>query len=185
MKKLFYDGLEKIVYEFENGTLPLSKKDGMKTDSGDQQQDILNTPGQIDLLEQIKEEQNTIDIKSFNKYFPYKRPDKMLQTLYNSKSKADNYDKVSSIYGSFHYFADNVEEKPTCTNKKEEIKILDIVNKILDFNEQNQLVHGLKILTPNQILNRLLISLAQLNAGHNSEKFKSKIRQLLYSLYRL
>ena len=31
---------------------------------------------------------------------------------------------------------------------------------------------------------RLPISLAQLNAGNNSEKLKNKIRQLLHSLYR-
>ena len=43
---------------------------------------------------------------------------------------------------------------------------------------------GLKILTPNQPLSRLPISLAQLNAGNNSEKLKNEIRQLLYSLYR-
>ena len=35
------------------------------------------------------------------------------------------------------------------------------------------------------MLSRLPISLAQLNAENNSEKLKNKIRQLLYSLYRL
>ena len=43
---------------------------------------------------------------------------------------------------------------------------------------------GLKILTPNQMLSRLPIALAQLKAGNNSEKPKNEIRQLLYSLYR-
>ena len=43
---------------------------------------------------------------------------------------------------------------------------------------------GLKILTPNQMLSRLPISLAQLKARNNSEKLKNEIRQLLYSLYR-
>ena len=43
---------------------------------------------------------------------------------------------------------------------------------------------GLKILTPNQMLSRLPITLAQLKAGNNSEKLKNEIRQLLYSLYR-
>ena len=43
---------------------------------------------------------------------------------------------------------------------------------------------GLKILTPNQILSRLPISLAQLEAGNNSEKLKNEIRQVLYSLCR-
>ena len=35
---------------------------------------------------------------------------------------------------------------------------------------------GLKILTPNQMLGRLPISLAQLKAGNNSEKLKNEIR---------
>ena len=43
---------------------------------------------------------------------------------------------------------------------------------------------GLKILTPNKMLSRLPISLAQVKAGNNSEKLKNEIRQLLYSLYR-
>ena len=63
-------------------------------------------------------------------------------------------------------------------------KILEIAEKILEFNKQNQSGKGLKILTPNQMLNRLPITLAQLNAGSNSEKLKSEIRQLLYSFYR-
>ena len=42
----------------------------------------------------------------------------------------------------------------------------------------------LKILTPNQMLSRLPITLAQLKAGNNSEKLKNETRQLLYSLYR-
>ena len=48
----------------------------------------------------------------------------------------------------------------------------------------NQQGKGLKILTPNQMLIRLLIVLAQLKAGTNSEKLKNELRQLLYSLYR-
>ena len=62
--------------------------------------------------------------------------------------------------------------------------IADIVELILNFNERNQEGKGLKILTPNQMLSRLPISLAQLKAGNNSEKLKNEIRQLLYSLYR-
>ena len=49
---------------------------------------------------------------------------------------------------------------------------------------RNQQGKGLKILTLNQMLSRLPISLAQLKAGNNSEKLKNEIRQLLYSLYR-
>ena len=59
--------------------------------------------------------------------------------------------------------------------------MVDIVEKILEFNEQNQQGKGLKILTPNQMLTRLPIALAQLNTGNNSEKLKNEIRQILYS----
>ena len=61
---------------------------------------------------------------------------------------------------------------------------VDIVENILEFNRQQQQQQGLKILTPNQMLSRLPIALAQLKAGNNSEKLKNEIRQLLYSLYR-
>ena len=50
---------------------------------------------------------------------------------------------------------------------------------------RNKKGQGLKILTPEQMLSRLPISLAQLKAGNNSQKLKNEIRQLLYSLYRL
>ena len=43
---------------------------------------------------------------------------------------------------------------------------------------------GLKILTNQQMLNRLPILLAQIQAENNSIKLKNKLRQILYSLYR-
>ena len=43
---------------------------------------------------------------------------------------------------------------------------------------------GLKILTPNQMLKRLPIVLAQIKAGNNSESLLNEIRQIVYFLYR-
>ena len=60
----------------------------------------------------------------------------------------------------------------------------DLESKESAAQRRNQQGKGLKILTPNQMLNRLPISLAQLKAVNNSEKLKNEIRQLLYSLYR-
>ena len=71
------------------------------------------------------------------------------------------------------------EKKPENPNET-----VDTVESILDFNRQEQ-GQGLKTLTPNQMLSRLSISIAQLKAGNNSEKLKNEIKQLLYSLYRL
>ena len=50
--------------------------------------------------------------------------------------------------------------------------------------KEKEVAKGLKILTPNQMLSRLSISLAQLKAGNNSGKLKNEIRELLYSLCR-
>ena len=63
-------------------------------------------------------------------------------------------------------------------------KILEIVKEIADFDKKirKQQGLGLKILTPDQMLSRLPITLAQLKAVNNSEKLKNEIRQLLYSL---
>ena len=63
-------------------------------------------------------------------------------------------------------------------------KIKDIVERLLEFNNKIQSEQGLKILTPSQMLSRLPITLAQLKAGNNSEKFKNEIRQLLHSSHR-
>ena len=68
------------------------------------------------------------------------------------------------------------------SEKEKEIEkpyeIMDIVEKILEFNRQ-QHGKGLKIITPNQMLNRLPISLAQLKAGNNSEKLKKRNQAII------
>ena len=43
---------------------------------------------------------------------------------------------------------------------------------------------GLKILNNKQMLNRLPILLAQIQAGNNSKLLKNELRQIIYSLYR-
>ena len=63
-------------------------------------------------------------------------------------------------------------------------KIVYLVEEILKFNEkhQNQQGQGLKTLTPQQMLSRLPIFLAQLKAENNSKELKNETR--LYLLYR-
>ena len=53
-----------------------------------------------------------------------------------------------------------------------------------DSNGSGNVDTGLKILTNKQMINRLPILLAQIQAGNNSSKLKNEIRQILYSLYR-
>ena len=63
-------------------------------------------------------------------------------------------------------------------------EIINIVEHILYFNQLEQQGLGLKILTPDQMLSKLTITLAQLKAGNKCEKRKNGIRQLFYSSYR-
>ena len=42
---------------------------------------------------------------------------------------------------------------------------------------------GRKVLTPKQMLQRLPIALAQVQAGNNSQNLLNEIRQIVYSLY--
>ena len=58
-------------------------------------------------------------------------------------------------------------------------EMLEIFNYLGEIFNQPTEGEGLKILTPNQMLSRLPITLVQLKAGNNSEKLKNKIRQLL------
>ena len=50
--------------------------------------------------------------------------------------------------------------------------------------KEEQQGKGLKILTPNQMLKRLPIALAQVKAGNNSDSLLNEIRQIVYSLCR-
>ena len=58
----------------------------------------------------------------------------------------------------------------------------ELESEELAAERRNQQAKGLKILTLDQMLSRLPITLAQLKAGNNSQKLKNKIRQLLYNL---
>ena len=111
----------------------------------------------------------------------------MAKKLFETKDKNKNNELVKLIKVIWSNLKDETKKmsKEEIENKKPD-KILKIVEEILIFNRENQKQQGLdlKILTPNQMLSRLPISLAQLKAGNNSEKLKNEIRQLLYSLYR-
>ena len=97
------------------------------------------------------------------------------------KHKSKNNIFVNGINSGSRDLKDEIKKM-----SKEEIgvekpgKILRIVEEILNFNEKIQKEtggKGLKILTWNQMLSSLPITLAQLKAGNNSEKLKNEIRQ--------
>ena len=78
---------------------------------------------------------------------------------------------------------DEIKEISDDETKIEKVyEVLSIVEKILEFNRQNQERQGLKILTPDQMLSRLPISLAQLKAENNSKKMKSDNYYIFYTV---
>ena len=99
----------------------------------------------------------------------------------------ENRSEANKIENSLVNLMKLLESAPKSDVKQIEIFYkIRIAELIFYFNSknQNQEGSGLKILTPNQLLSRLPILLAQLNARNNSEKLKNKVRQLLNSLYR-
>ena len=70
------------------------------------------------------------------------------------------------------------DEQPDTTN------MLELESEESAEQNKKQRGVGLKILTPDQMLSRLSITLVQLKAGNNSQKLINETRKLLYSLYR-
>ena len=121
----------------------------------------------------------------FKDYFNFLVPSALAKELYEIKNKNKNNKLVNAIKSGLSDLKDKIKEMSEDEKESDQPdKILKLVEKIIEFNKQNQSGPGLKILTPHQMLSRLPISLAQLKAGNNSEKLKNEIRQLLYSLYR-
>ena len=68
--------------------------------------------------------------------------------------------------------------------KGREMVLTAFKSRIFQVSKESQEGEGLKILTPNQMLKRLPIALAQAKARNNSESLLNEIRQIVYSLYR-
>ena len=136
--------------------------------------------GANEFNELINNKETDINSVSFKKHFSFQRPSEMLKAVYTTKNRRKNEKLVNVIESGL---SDLNMKLKKCLMMKLKWKIVDIVKKILEFNRQNQEGQGLKIVTPDQIISRFPINLAQLKAENNSEKLKNEIRQLLYSLY--
>ena len=122
----------------------------------------------------------------FQHHFNFVVPSALAKQLYETKNKIKKRNDKLVEKKRWSNLKDEVEKM----SKDEKVieqpnKILKILKEILNFNKETQKQGlSLKILTAYQMLSRLTISLAQLNAGNNSVKLKNEIRQLLYSSYR-
>ena len=122
----------------------------------------------------------------FEHHFNFVVPSALAKQLYETKNKIKKRNDKLVEKKRWSNLKDEVEKMSKDEKVTEQPnKILKILKEILNFNKETQKQGlSLKILTPDQMLSRLTISLAQLNAGNNSVKLKNEIRQLLYSSYR-
>ena len=116
------------------------------------------------------------DIKDYN--------DKIISKYYFSQ-------KYNTFLNKFNKFERIQEKKKWGAIGYKQKMLLDygkelrkIIKKIFSIPSGSQSGEVLKILTPQQMLTRLPILLAQVQAGNNCRELKNEIRQLLYSLYR-
>ena len=158
--KIDYNDLEYVIlsndmaYNFSVEKDPISLLNDIKS-------------GKTTLKEPKDAQQNYLDylniIRKGNKNGNQKRTLANINMFYNAR---DNAIKFIEDYGSMILEARRLakeEQKGTGTNKMSE---------------------RVKIVTPNQMLKRLPIALAQVKAGNNSESLLNEIRQIVYSLYR-
>ena len=112
-------------------------------------------------LEDMEQEQNKFkkEINIIKQGNPKKRSEKQQETINNVENL---YKSRQEGVNMFNNYARNMSK--SIHKAKHEGK-------------------GLKILTPNQMLKRLPIALAQIKAGNNSERLLNEIRQIVYSLY--
>ena len=109
----------------------------------------------------------------------------MLKFVYDANDKNKNNNLINVIKSGLNDLKNEIKKMSENEIEIEKPdKTVDIIEEVLKFNRQNQEGPGLKILTHDQMLSILPITLAQLKAGNNSEKLKNVTRQLLYLLYR-
>ena len=115
---------------------------------------------------------------------------KLSNKLIDIKEFKEEYVRFIDNIVKFEYFKSTKKQGSISPNQKKmrryarDLKdIADLYNIKLD-GDTSKSGKGLKILTNKQMLNRLLILLAQIEAGNNSIKLKNEARQILYSLYR-
>ena len=123
----------------------------------------------------------------FKTYFNFSAPIDLAKKLFETEGEKNDSELVEEIKNRWSRLKDEIKKMSKEETKNEKPNdILVIISEIIDFNKEIQKQKGsdLKILTPNQMLSRLPMYLAQLKGGNNSEKLKKEIRQILYFLYR-
>ena len=120
----------------------------------------------------VVQKDKIINKELFKKDFGFPGLIDLKRELYKTKYGDKNKSLVNVIKSGLVDLENEIEEMSE--NEIENERLYDIVNTVEDIlyvNNQIQEVQALKILATDQMLSRLPISLVQLKAGNNSEKF--------------
>ena len=127
---------------------------------------------------------------------------KLFNQINNDVTSRYRKDKNSTEFLSIQNFLDDINNEDIKNKKDAYKKFKDLKNNVksdelkdtvkeleraifgYEYENEELSGSGLKILTNKQMLNRLPILLAQIQAGNNSTKLKNEARKILYSLYR-
>ena len=115
---------------------------------------------------------------------------KLSNKLIDFREFNEEYNKFMDDVIKFEHYKSEKEPGSVSPNQKKMRRYAKGLKDIVDFyypksgSDTSKKGEGLKILTNKEMLNRLPISFAQIEAGNNSNKLKNETRQILYSLYR-
>ena len=171
-RKIFKDIYNKRLDKIEelNNKIDYNNLNYVVVGTGDKYSfDDLDDP--LTFLNNIKKREISME-KSIKRQYNFRK----YLNLIRIRNKNDNQKRTLANINAFYNARDNAIQF-----------IQDYGRMILEAREQaleEQFGKGLKILTPNQMLKRLPIALAQIKAGNNSESLLNEIRQIVYSLYR-
>ena len=117
--------------------------------------------------------------------------------LYNLKTYFDEYNSITNVekevidkkYDPINLFLRENDYSKWCGKEDDEADEEGFVNiepmLLPEGNEEEvkEKGKGLKMLTPNKVLTRLPVLLAQIKVGNNSYKLRNEISKILYFLY--
>ena len=91
------------------------------------------------MINQIIDEETDINEELFNKYFKFQRPSDMLTCLNKTNDTEKNNKLVTLINSGLKDLKEEIKKMPEAEIENEDPKsIVEILEKILKFNKQNQ-----------------------------------------------
>ena len=124
-------------------------------------------------MNEIIADEKDMNNKIFLSYFKYQNPSFSVKGSISAKQNK-NEKTVNNVNNGLIDLRNDFKRKEITENENPK-KVVDIVEKIIDFNKQ-QKGKRIKILTPKQVLQRLPIALAHVKACNTSNNLINEIR---------